>query len=68
MDFVAGWFKNSTTTQVLFGWLNFEEDLSEENVRQARNATFSLQHRGPDDNGEWSTDMFQKVTVLQDRQ
>lgn len=37
----------------LFGWLKFDEKLTEEEIRQARLATTSLMHRGPDDAGEW---------------
>ncbi len=39
----------------LFGWFKFENnnELSDEEINQARLATSSLKHRGPDDFGEW---------------
>ncbi len=52
----------------LFGWLKFNDELTEDNIRQAQRATSSLLHRGPDDDGEWySTRVFmghQRLKIL----
>ena len=37
----------------IFGWLKFENNLSDDEINAARQAISSLKHRGPDDFGEW---------------